>query len=88
LIDLTGYWVSIVSEDCGFSRMITPPRGDYPNFPMNVRGKEKLRMQWEFRRKMRRPVEQCKSYGAPNVMRNPTRLHITWANDTHAQDRR
>ena len=31
-IDLTGYWVSIVSEDWRF-RMLTPPKGDYPELP-------------------------------------------------------
>jgi hypothetical protein len=30
-IDLTGYWVSIVSEDWLF-RMMTPPKGDFPDF--------------------------------------------------------
>jgi len=79
LIDLTGYWVSIVSEDWRF-RMITPPRGDYPNFPMNDAAK-KIADAWD-PAKDEAAGEQCKSYGAPNVMRNPTRLHITWANDT------
>jgi hypothetical protein len=32
--------------------------------------------------KMKPPGEQCKGYGAANLMRIPTRLHITWANDT------
>ena len=36
-IDLTGYWVSIVSEDWRF-RMVTPPKGDYPNFLLNPAG--------------------------------------------------
>jgi hypothetical protein len=26
--------------------------------------------------------EQCRAYGAPNVMRIPGRIHITWQNDT------
>ena len=26
--------------------------------------------------------KQCMSYGAPNIMREPARLHITWANDS------
>ena len=25
--------------------------------------------------------EQCKAYGAPGLMRGPTRLHITWLDD-------
>ena len=31
-IDVTGYWVSIVSEDW-LSRMLMPPRGDYAGVP-------------------------------------------------------
>ncbi len=34
-IDLTGYWVSIVSEDWRF-RMLTPPKGDHPDFLLNA----------------------------------------------------
>jgi hypothetical protein len=81
-IDLTGYWVSIVSEDWRF-RMVTPPRGDYPNFPLNDAAK-KVTDAWDPARD-EAAAEQCKSYGAPNVMRNPTRLHITWANDATLQ---
>src|SRR5260221_10021989 len=33
LIDLTGYWVSVVDEDWRF-RMMTPPKGDYAQVPM------------------------------------------------------
>ena len=36
-IDLTGYWVSIVSEDWRF-RMLTPPKGDFPNFLLTPDG--------------------------------------------------
>src|SRR6266567_4514106 len=38
-IDLTGYWVSIVTEDWRF-RMVTPPKGDFPNVPLNPEGKK------------------------------------------------
>ena len=31
---------------------------------------------------MKQREEQCKSYGAPGLMRAPTRLHITWLDDT------
>ena len=41
-IDLTGYWVSIVTEDWRF-RMLTPPKGDYPDItPLNDAGKNSL----------------------------------------------
>ena len=34
-IDLTGYWVSIVTEDWRY-RMVTPAAGDYQGVPMNA----------------------------------------------------
>ena len=34
-IDLTGNWVSIVTEDWRF-RMVTPPKGDYASLPLNA----------------------------------------------------
>src|SRR5437667_12119997 len=33
--DMTGYWVSMVTEDWRF-RMITPPKGDYLGVPLNL----------------------------------------------------
>jgi hypothetical protein len=79
-IEMTGYWVSIVTEDWRF-RMITPQRGDYPDItPLNDAGK-KIADAWD-PSKDEAAGEQCKGYGAANLMRIPTRLHITWANDT------
>ena len=77
-IDLTGYWVSIVSEDWRF-RMVTPPKGDYPNFLLNPAG-AKLANEWDAA-KDEAAKEHCKAYGAPNIMRVPGRFHITWADD-------
>ncbi len=37
LIDLTGYWVSIVNEDWRW-RMMTPAKGDYASVPLNAEG--------------------------------------------------
>src|ERR1700732_4339731 len=34
-IDLTGYWVSVVTEDWRF-RMVTPAKGDYASVPLNA----------------------------------------------------
>jgi hypothetical protein len=79
-IDLTGYWVAVVSEDWRF-RMLTPAKGDYPDItPLNDAGK-KIADAWD-PAKDEAAGEQCKGYGALNIMRIPTRLHITWANDT------
>src|SRR6516162_1702971 len=80
LIDMTGYWVAIVSEDWRF-RMVTPAKGDYPDIqPLNDAGK-KIADSWD-PAKDEAAGEQCKGYGAANIMRIPTRLRITWADDT------
>jgi hypothetical protein len=79
-MDMTGYWVSIVTEDWRF-RMLTPPKGDYPDItPLNDAGK-KIADAWD-PAKDEAAGEQCKGYGAGNMMRIPERLHITWNNDT------
>jgi hypothetical protein len=38
LIDLTGYWVSIVDEVWRW-RMVTPPKGDFASVPLNAEGR-------------------------------------------------
>ena len=38
-IDLTGYWVSLVTEDRRY-RMVTPPKGDYETVPLNQQGQK------------------------------------------------
>ena len=77
-IDLTGYWVSIVSEDWRF-RMVTPPKGDFPNFLLTPDA-TKLANAWD-PAKDEAVKDHCKAYGAPNIMRVPSRFHITWADD-------
>jgi hypothetical protein len=78
-IDLTGYWVSIVSEDWRF-RMFTPPKGDFFGVPLNADG-AKIAQAWD-PAKDEAAGEQCKSYGMPAIMRVAGRFHITWDNDT------
>jgi hypothetical protein len=77
-IDLTGYWVSIVSEDWRF-RMLTPPKGDHPDFLLTPAG-TKLADAWD-PAKDEAEKDHCKAYGAANIMRVPGRFHITWADD-------
>jgi len=77
-LDFTGYWVSIVTEDWRW-RMITPDKGDYASVPLNSEGKRVADM-WD-PAKDEAAGEQCKSYGAPAIMRVPGRLHISWEND-------
>lgn len=78
-IDLTGYWVSVVHEDWRY-RMVTPPKGDYTNIPLNAEG-QKIANAWDAA-KDEAAGDPCRSYGAPNIMRVPGRLHITWADDS------
>ena len=78
LIDLTGYWVSIVDEDWRW-RMLTPRKGDYASVPLNAEGKRTADT-WDAA-KDEREGNQCRAYGAAAIMRMPERLHIAWAND-------
>lgn len=78
-VDLSGYWVSVVSEDWRF-RMVTPAKGDHPSIPLNPQGVT-VAGAWD-PSKDEAAGQQCKAYGAAGVMRLPGRLHITWANDT------
>jgi hypothetical protein len=77
-IDLTGYWVSLITEDWRF-RMVTPPKGDYTSVPVNPEGR-KIADAWDPARD-EASGDQCKGYGAAGIMRLPTRLHITWQDD-------
>ena len=77
-IDLTGYWVSIVTEDWRY-RMVTPAPGDYQGVPMTPAA-IKVADTWD-PAKDEAAGDQCKSYGAPALLRVPEHLHITWQDD-------
>jgi hypothetical protein len=77
-IDLTGYWVSVITEDWRW-RMITPPKGDYASLPINMDAK-KVADAWD-PAKDQAEGNACKAYGAPGLMRLPGRLHLTWQDD-------
>jgi hypothetical protein len=72
-IDVTGYWVSIVNEDWRW-RMVTPPKGDYASVPISPEGR-KVADTWDTSKD-----GSCLAFGAAGVMRQPTRLNITWEN--------
>jgi hypothetical protein len=74
-VDLTGYWVSVVSEDWRV-RMVMGQKGDWQFMPLNPEG-NKVAL-------ANNPAAEdpCKAYGAAGIMRIPTRLHITWDNDS------
>jgi hypothetical protein len=74
-IDLTGYWVSVVTEDWRY-RMVMPLKGDYGSVPLNASGRRAADT-WT-------PDQagRCEAFGAGAVMRAPGRVHITWENDS------
>ena len=74
-IDITGYWVSYVTENWRY-RMVTPPKGEYRRIPAS-RAALPLINAWDPAADQR-AGNQCKSYGAGNIMSVPGRLHITW----------
>jgi len=78
VIDLTGYWVSIVDEDWVW-RMMTPAKGDFASVPLNAEGK-KVTNAWD-PAKDEAEGNGCRAYGAGGIMRIPERLHITWVDD-------
>ncbi|MEP7307442.1 MAG: hypothetical protein ABJA98_18185 [Acidobacteriota bacterium] len=77
-VDLTGYWVSLVTEDWRY-RMVLPKKGDFPSIPLNAEG-VRVANAWD-PAKDETAGEQCRAYGAAGVMRAPGRLHITWQDD-------
>jgi hypothetical protein len=77
-IDLTGYWVSIVTQDWRW-RMVTPAKGDFQGFQLTPDA-IKSADAWD-PAKDEAAGEQCRSYGAPALMSVPGRLHITWQDD-------
>jgi hypothetical protein len=77
-VDLSGYWVSVVSEDWRF-RMITPPKGDYSSIPLNNEGRRVADL-WTPEAGSA-PDNRCKAYGVGGIMRAPGRLHVTWQDD-------
>ena len=79
-VDLTGNWVAVITEDWMW-RMRTPPkladgRADVTSVPLNAEGR-KVADAWD-------PANdgKCEAYGVGGLMRMPTRLRISWENDT------
>jgi hypothetical protein len=78
-IDLTGQWVSIVTEDWRF-RMVTPPAGDVEGYTLTPPAAA-IANAWD-PAKDEAAGNQCKAYGAPAIMRMPGRIRISWQDDS------
>jgi hypothetical protein len=78
-VDLTGQWVSYVTEDWRF-RMITPPKGDYRGVPLTPEGR-KAADAWDPAADAR-AGNQCRAYGAGGILRVPGRIRIAWQDDS------
>ena len=71
-IDLTGTWVSVVTEDWHL-RMFAPDKGDWEGLPVNDEAK-RVMTAWT----PGQDADACKAYGAPAIMRIPGRVKIAW----------
>lgn len=74
-IDLSGYWVSVVSEDWRV-RMTMGQKGDWQFMPLSAAGSKAAESADPARE------DPCKAYGAAGILRVPGRLNITWMNDS------
>ncbi len=78
-VDLTGTWVSVISEDWVL-RMPAPQKGNYTRIPLTPAAR-KVADAWDPARD-EAAGEQCKAYGAPIVTRQPGRMRISWQDDS------
>ncbi len=87
-LDLTGVWVSVITEDWRY-RMVTPAKGDYWSYtpargdsvatatvPLNPAGR-KVADAWDLALDVARG-NQCRPFGVGNIMRMPGRVKIAW----------
>src|SRR6476660_6713581 len=65
-IDVTGYWVSVVTEDWRW-RMVTPQKGDVTSVPLNAAGRQ-VADTWD-PAKDKANHEECKAFGAAGIIR-------------------
>ena len=77
--DMTGYWVSVVTEDWQW-RMLTPPKGDFVGVPLNAEGR-RVGGTWDLAQD-KASGNECRAFGVAGVMRRPGRLNISWQDDT------
>ena len=77
-VDITGQWVSIITEDWRW-RMVTPPKGDTASVPLNSAGRQAADA-WDLAADRARG-DLCKAFGPPSLIRQPGRMRIRWESD-------
>lgn len=77
-IDVTGTWVSVISEDWPL-RMLPLRKGDYTRMPL-TQAARKVADTWDPARD-EAAGEQCKGYSAAGVTRLPGRVRISWQDE-------
>src|SRR5262249_57153651 len=80
-IDLTGYWVSLVTDDWRW-RMVTPPKGDVLYLPVNAEGRRAAEA-WD-PAKDQAAGEQCRADGAGGWEPPPGRRAVQLQGETTA----
>jgi hypothetical protein len=80
LLDLTGQWVSVITEDWRW-RMVTPPVGDAASVPLNPDGR-KVAAAWNLAADRKQgALALCRAFGPPGLIRQPGRIRISWEDD-------
>ena len=74
-VDLTGTWVSVVTEDWEY-RMIVPPKGDFASLPL-TRAAQDAANRIDMAQ-VEAAGRACEAYGAPVIMREPGRVRMSW----------
>jgi len=74
-IDLTGTWVSVVTEDWAV-RMIAPSKGDFASLPLTKAAQDAANR--ADMAQVEASGRACDAYGAPVIMREPGRVRISW----------
>jgi hypothetical protein len=77
-VDLTGYWVAVVSEDWRH-RIATPKKGDFESLSLTAEG-TRAANSWDLAKDDAAGL-QCKAFGVGGIIRQPGHLHITWQDD-------
>jgi hypothetical protein len=78
-VDLTGYWVAVVSEDWRH-RIATPRKGDFESLPTLTADARRIAEAWDLEKDNAAGL-QCKAFGVGGIMRQPGRLHVTWQDE-------